>query len=140
MAQIFENPLNGYREEVSDTCSLWVALFGMLYLMYKGLWAHVFIWFLLVSVPAVLTGGVAIVLTLPLVTIGYALSIRGILRSRYLRKGWKESDVMPSPATTSASPSSPIPPLEKFTRKCPSCAEDIKIEAIRCRFCQSDVT
>jgi uncharacterized membrane protein YfbV (UPF0208 family) len=86
MAQMFEHPSNGHTEMVSGWSALWVLLFGGLYLLFKGLWAHVLTWLILGI-------GLSIALAVPIpafvVTIVYAFTIQGILERQYLRKGWR---------------------------------------------------
>jgi hypothetical protein len=85
---IFENPQNGYKEEVSRLTWLWCFLFGGFYLMYKGLWAHVFIFFGVIVGLAIITGGPGAMVA-PILWIAYAITTPGILKSKYLRMGWK---------------------------------------------------
>lgn len=83
----FENPSNGYIEEVSDYAPLWVFLFGIFYLAYKGLWSHVLIWIsvflvsLTISTQAMLALGAIMYLA-------YIIDIKHLLEKKYSRKGW----------------------------------------------------
>lgn len=165
MTRVFENPANGHTEEVGSGASFGVFFLGMIYLIYKGLWAHVFIWFLVVVLPSLVAGAPILVFTLPAVSIGYAIGIQEILANKYLEKGWRD----PSATAPSKSPlgiaknigqPQPIPPrvlgqpdsvfnpssvkLEpasggQTTKICPFCAEEIKAAAIKCKHCQSDL-
>ena len=73
----FKNPSNGYIEE-SNYIFLWTLLFGTFYFMYKGIWSHVFISFIL----GVLTLGMSWIL--------YPFITPAIVEKYYLQKGWLE--------------------------------------------------
>jgi len=73
----FMNPENNY-VETSDNCGLWVFLFPQIYFAAKGVWTHL----------------VASVLLMPF-TLGlswliYPFFAGQVVRTHYLRKGWKE--------------------------------------------------
>lgn len=145
MARTFENPANRHRETVGTSDSFGVFFLGMFYLLYKGLWAHVFVWFLLVVVPA-LAAGPLVVLTLPIVAIGYAIGIQSILASRYVSNGWREvaqAEAPPSPGQVqpgaSLPPAAPAVPIAEGMKLCPYCAEEVKAAATKCKHCQSDL-
>lgn len=153
MATTFENPANGYREEVNSDACYGMFFFGALYLVYKGLWKHVFIWPLIVGIPTVASGGVAIIIVLPLVTIIYTMLIQDILDSDYLRRGWKEvpdSEQKSIDATNSLIDEAKKEPWRVFNdpvasapsefKKCPFCAEQVRQEAIKCKHCHSDLS
>ena len=73
----FQNPANGYKEEVSMP-GLWTLLFGCFYFAVKGIWTHFVLGFLL----AVFTVGLSWLI--------YPFFATGIMRTHYLRKGWVE--------------------------------------------------
>ena len=75
MAIHFKNPANGYIES-SSVPFLWCLLFGSLYFAVKGVWAHVFISFVL----ACCTFGLSWLL--------YPFFARGIVFKSYARRGW----------------------------------------------------
>lgn len=133
MARVFENPTNGYREEVGFTQSLLTFLFCLPYLAIKGLWPHFVVVLLFIAIP-IAAGGAPVAFFLGLiVSIIYSAMIQSLLAGKYLRAGWKE--VIPQPASN-AWTSKPITPT---LRKCPMCAEDIKFEAIKCKHCGADI-
>lgn len=74
---IFENPANGYQEEVSLPW-LWALLFGGFYFAVKGIWTHASVGLGL----AFLTFGISWVV--------YPFFASTIVRRHYLRKGWRE--------------------------------------------------
>ncbi|WP_262381306.1 zinc ribbon domain-containing protein [Pseudomonas sp. WS 5027] len=127
MERAFRNPANGHTESVGGMSWLAVVVFGALYLAYKGLWGHFFIWLLLVGGFSILTGGPGLIIALPLASIGYAIGINGILTNSYLRKGWVEVSGNSAGAQNSD------------LRDCPLCAETIKKAAVKCKHCGADV-
>lgn len=89
MATVFQNPSNGYTEQVSGAAWLWTLLFGFFYLAAKSLWMHVFIQLaVFIFFGAVL--GPALLIIGPIVWIGYAIAINSILEAKYRRMGWRE--------------------------------------------------
>jgi hypothetical protein len=68
MARTFENPANRHQETIGGGSSLGVFFLGVIYLVYKGLWAHVFIWLLVVVAPN-FSGAPLVIFTLPLASI-----------------------------------------------------------------------
>jgi hypothetical protein len=130
MARTFRNPANGHTESISREASGLVVLFGALYLACKGLWGHFFLWLLLVGGFTLATGGPGVIIALPIVTVAYAFSINRLIANSYLRKGWIEV-LEPSVAKAVQATNG--------LRECPYCAELIKVQAIKCKHCGSDV-
>lgn len=157
MARIFENPSNKHRETVGTGAAVGVFFLGLLYLLFKGLWAHALVWFVVVALFPAFTDPVLAVFTVPLASIFYALAIQQILASRYLRLGWKEvtpGAVAPMDelsAVTDRLVATPDPMLPRTPlasqandsgpmKTCPYCAELVKAAAIKCKHCQSDLS
>lgn len=154
MARTFQNPANRHEESVGIGSSVGVFFLGLIYLAYKGLWAHVFIWLLVVVVPN-FSGAPLFVFTLPLASIFYAMAIQQILAARYLSKGWREVTPLPPDeaqdlaSSTAHILSMPDPMLPRQsaqapaatadTKTCPYCAEEVKVAATRCKHCHSDL-
>ncbi|WP_237266727.1 zinc ribbon domain-containing protein [Pseudomonas sp. ADAK22] len=127
MEREFRNPANGNTESVGGMSRLAVIVFGAFYLAYKELWGHFFIWLLLVGGFSFLTGGPGLLIVSPVVSLGYAIGISGILTNSYLRKGWIEvsggsEDVRASDL-----------------RDCPLCAETIRKAAVKCEHCGAEI-
>lgn len=163
----FKNPANGHIESVSCPW-LWSLLFGAFYFLVSGAWIHLTVWVLLSALFWGSMGAPGTVLVLIMQVI-YAFMAGDIVRSTYLRKGWIEVGALENAeiARQAESLSEPsywdqqtnnanwdqqtnnakrFEPAEKLTkpaathRNCPFCAEEIKVEAIKCKHCQSDLT
>ena len=119
----FENPANGHIESKSVPW-LWTLLFGGLYFVVSGLWTHVVIWLVLVVAMFSVLGQYAAIFMLP-VQLAYAAFAGDIVSNSYLKKGWVQVG-------------NAAPPPEEL-RICPYCAEDIKLEAIKCKHCGSEL-
>lgn len=91
MAGTFTNPANNYSESIPEYAGVWQFLFGIFYLMVRGLWAHVGAWFLVSALFGVMTGGPGSLVASFLFWVIYPFTIKGILRKRYLQRGWIES-------------------------------------------------
>lgn len=91
MSGTFTNPANNYSEDIPDLAWLWQILFGIFYLMVLGLWVHVAAWFLLSALFGVMTGGPGGLVFSFLCWVIYPFTVKGILRKRYLQRGWVES-------------------------------------------------
>lgn len=150
MARTFQNPANNHEETVSTGASIGAFFLGWIYLAFKGLWGHFFIWFLAVGIPAALVDRYTFILTIPLLSIFYGLAIQGILSTRYLRRGWREigrDEESRDPSTAQAAPivapistsAEPARLADSETKTCPYCAETIRAAAIRCKHCQADL-
>jgi len=81
----FRNPANGYIVECSAP-GLRTFLFGPLYFGIKGIWAHVFGTIFI----GAMTFGISVLI--------YPFFARGIVRSHYLKLGWKDLSASRRPA------------------------------------------
>lgn len=133
MARTFRNPANGHVEEVSGEAAGLVILLGPIYLAFKGLWGHFFLWLLLVGGFSLAIEGYGIVFALPIAIIAYAATINKIIVSSYLRRGWQEVNVASDQTTGQAVVT------VSGQRECPYCAELIKAQAKKCKHCGSEV-
>lgn len=132
----FRNPANGYEEEVTNWSRLFAFLFGLFYFAYKGLWRHVLIQLAAMWAALSLFYGAA---AAPLFFLWacYAIAAPSLLRSGYLRKGWK-----PVGGAAGAELAQEFGARVEVatSRKCPFCAEEILPQAIKCKHCGSDVS
>lgn len=145
MARIFENPANGFREEVNGLDSAGAFFLGFIYLAIKGLWRHAAA--ILVSSLLLLSiFGPSAAFLIVGIWVWYTFAIQSLLSKQFLRQGWKEvaySDLPAKPAPdlkTDRFMDPPKPPAKPETKVCPYCAEDVKYEAIKCKHCQSDLS
>lgn len=76
MAIKFKNPSNGFVEESSSPW-LWCLLFGTFYFMFKGVWTHAVLSFIV----AVFTGGLSWLI--------YPFFAKQILITHYNKMGWE---------------------------------------------------
>ena len=89
------NPATGMKELVTDGyAGLWVFLFGLFYLFYKGMWMESVLWVIIALIAGIVTMGIgAIVLQIVL-----AFIIGNLIRNHYRKNGWK--DVVQSAGST----------------------------------------
>lgn len=90
MARAFKNPLNGHIETTSASAPVAVLLIGPIYLLFRGLWAHVLVWLAVVIGAGIITQGPGSLFAGLVLSVIYAFMINGIIASSYLRKGWSE--------------------------------------------------
>lgn len=128
----FRNPVNGHIEEKSLP-ALWVLLFGALYFLVSGIWIHALI-MLVVAISLYAAMGAPATILVILMNLIYCAFASTIVESYYLRKGWEKVV-----ARAGGGNATVAPPVKQGSKKCPYCAEEIKAEAIVCRYCSKDL-
>lgn len=131
---MFRNPQNGHIENKEAPWFL-TLIFGGLYFLASGLFGHAFVWLILLFLAFSVAGIFGIVLA-AILNFVYALAANEIVRGSYLRKGWTE--VKGDERAASAPKAAPVP-ASATHRKCPFCAEEILVEAIKCKHCGSEI-
>ncbi|MFA0969552.1 hypothetical protein [Pseudomonas amygdali] len=128
MPTTFRNAANGHKETVGDGVWAGPLFLGAIYLAYKGLWTHFVIWILVVFSASAIGGLSGLIVAILAASVVYAIVIKGILESSYLRRGWIKSGV-----------DDPVTMQELSERQCPFCAETIKKEAVKCKHCGAEL-
>jgi hypothetical protein len=82
------NPANGYKMPISSLSWLWCILFGPFFFLYKGVWKHFFISFILS------------LLTFWIVSLIYAFFAKSIIINNFGERGWKIVAQEPTQSTT----------------------------------------
>lgn len=125
----FKNPENNFIES-RTLPALWALLFGGLYFVVCGAWGHVVVWVIVAIMIGSLMGPMAVPFWI-ILNVVYAVMAPSVVKQQYLRRGWIEVDHAEGDNSTSTTPK---------LRKCPFCAEEIKVEAVKCKHCGSEVT
>lgn len=129
----FMNPTNGFVEERSVPW-LWMLLFGLFYAIACGLWRLAIIW-LITAITLFWYLGPPATMFLIAIQISLSFAAKTLVSDSYLRKGWvvvtdKTEDPL-NPNNESDDPE---------LTKCPFCAEWVKVAAIKCKHCGSDLS
>src|SRR6266542_3688060 len=133
--EVYEHPVNKFRLSVKRGYS-WPAFFaGAFWFLAKGLGLWALFWFALVFVLGSLTFAF---LAIP-IWVAAGFFANDTYRKHLLAQGYKHvattSGLISSGGSPDPSPSTDAE-VNNGTKKCPQCAETIKLKAIICRFCR----
>lgn len=130
----FKNSVNGHEVTLSSPAFFYL-LFGIFYLIYHGLWTHILIQIVATLIFLAGLGEPGFLFSIFL-HIGYAFFITGIIKDKYLNKGWQEVDEWSQTTTVAEEQLSVKEPEFKI---CPFCAEEVKFKAVVCKHCGKDL-
>lgn len=139
MSKKFENPQGTFSEEISLISNIGVLFFGPIALALFSLWAHFVMWVLVVMV-AMSANPILGFSAYCILTIFYTVTVGEFRAKKYLRDGWREISANGTSRNTLKSSDTKGRVQDKETKKCPFCAEEIRIEAIKCKHCGSDLS
>lgn len=83
--KIYENPQNGYREEIPTGFNVWVLLFGPFWYLFNGMIGKGILWFVVALILASFTFGIGALV----IWIILAFKANKAREKQYLSNGWK---------------------------------------------------
>ena len=81
------NPATGMKEQVTGGhAGLWILLFGIFYLFYKGMWMESVLWVVIAFIAGIVTMGIGTIV----LQVVLAFIIGNLIRNHYRKNGWKD--------------------------------------------------
>jgi hypothetical protein len=152
MSRLFKNPITDKIEKIDVDTSVCVFFFGPIYLAYKGLWKHVFIWSFIAVPLSLVFGNVALFFSVPFAALTYAATIQSILTQKYIDQCWEEvTKKMSTPyeilqaklyvesITSTFMNQTTVQPMPT-NKACQFCSAVVTLDAVSCSNCHSDLS